>query len=134
MSAWQIVILVAVIVAMDLIVVGAVLSALGGSLRKLAAEYPPAPPLPGAVRREFQSMRIDMLNLGYCVHIAVDERALHVFPTAIMRLLRLPGASIPWEAFSSAVRKNTRYAQARLGRSDVLLPLWAMRAGFPELE
>lgn len=134
MSAWQIVLLVSCILVSDFIVVGAILSLLGQTLRGLSKKHPPLEPLPSAVRRNFQSIRIDMLNLGFCVHIAVDERALHLFPSAIMRLLKLPGASIPWDAFSNVKRKNKSYAQARLEGSDVLLPLWAMRAGFPDID
>lgn len=133
MSAWHITLLVAVIVVTDLMIVGAVLSSVGGSLRKLAAQYPPSPPLPGAVRREFQSMRIDMCNLGYSVHIEVDERCVHLYPSATMRLLKLPGASIPWGAFSNVKPKGKHYATAHLAGADVMLPLWAMQAGFPDL-
>lgn len=134
MPAWQVALFIALVLITDVMVVGAILSYVGNSLRVLSTSYPPTTPLPTAVRRNFQSLRIDMLNLGFSTHIAVDERMIHLQPSGVMRLLRLPGASIPWEAFSNVKHKNTRYAQAKLGKLDVLFPMWAMKVGFPDLK
>lgn len=94
--------IIVMVVLIDAFVIGAIFYGLiGGQFRDLARRYPARTPREGSVRRDFQSIRLGMINLGGCVHLEVDEDALHVHPTAFLRWLRAPGFSVPWDQVRS---------------------------------
>ena len=60
--------------------------------------HPPVKPADDTVCRNFQSFSLGMINMGWSVHVAVDEQYLHLSPVKFMRMLGARSASIPWEA------------------------------------
>lgn len=125
MNWWQIALLVGVLVAVDLAVVGAVFSMCAAALRPLREAFPPVEPLPSAVHRRFQSFGFDLMNFGMCVHVAADERWLHLRPARIARWAGLRDMSIPWEAITlEKVRGKSAVAKVRSTR--VRGPAWCL--------
>jgi hypothetical protein len=107
---------------MDTIIVSTLLKAAWGMLPPRAGVTPGE----DAVRRDFQSFKIGMYNLGYCIHVAVDDAYLHLFPTAMLRWAGARPISIPWEDVEFLRRKGTKWAEVRIGRQKVLGPAWAL--------
>jgi len=131
MSGMDIAILVTVFVIMDLVIIGAVLYAAGRSsgLGELAQRNPSRPPLPGAVRREFQGLAAGMIKLGGCFHITVDETHLHIDPSWFARrLVRMKPMSVPWERVVLAKddRGTGRWARALVDGVDIRAPRWCL--------
>lgn len=127
MTGLQIAALVVVFVAVDLFVIALVLRTL--SPNDLAAKHPPVAPAPGAVRRQFQSFSFGMLNLGGCIHVAVDEHHLHLDPAWFARVLvRMRPMSIPWDAIRlvKAAKGLRRSTHVRISSVDVRGPSWCL--------
>ena len=134
MSASAVIILVAVFVLTDLVVVGAVFHMAGQNWRELAAPFPAQPVEPDGVRREFQSFKLGMINLGMCVHVAVDAKHLHLYPALFMRLaMRAAPCSIPWSAITlmPGQKPGKRVLTAQIGKQDLLGPRWCMELADP---
>lgn len=130
MNWWQITLLVSALVAVDLAVVGAIFSMCGAALRPLREAFPPVEPLPSAVRRRYQSFGFDLMNFGMCVHVAADERWLHLRPARFARWAGLRDMSIPWEAITlRKVKGGTAVAEVRGTR--VRGPAWCLRLAGP---
>jgi len=98
MTGGQIALLVGLILLIDSVVVGSIFYAVSQTMRDLSSKFPPMEPLPDSVRRRFQSFKIGLINLGWCVHVAVDERYLHLTPTRLARWFGVRAMSVPWEA------------------------------------
>lgn len=137
MPPWKIAVMVVLFVIVDLVIIGAILHLAGATLRDLAKRHPRVEPLPGSVRKEFQSFRFNLVNLGGCVHVTVDERHMHLEPAWLVRvLMRMRPISIPWEAIrlepeSGRTRRFTRkyrskYAAFKIGSVDAIGPAWAL--------
>ena len=95
MPGYQIAILVAAFLALDAIIIGSVFYVLGQSLRELSAAFPAHAELPGTPRKHFQSMSLGMLNMGGCVHVAIDGNHLHLYPSLFARWIGMKQVSIP---------------------------------------
>jgi hypothetical protein len=63
----------------------------------LPERYPESDPAPDAVTRNFQTFRVGLVNLGWCVHVSVDDEFLHLRPASFIRKLGGKGMSIPWD-------------------------------------
>jgi hypothetical protein len=123
MSPWLLaLVIVGGTLLMDTIIVSTLLKAAWGMLPARAA----APTGADAVRRDFQSFKIGMYNLGYCIHVAVDDAYLHLLPTAILRWAGAKPVSIPWEDVEFLRRKGTKWAEVRIVKQKVLGPAWAL--------
>jgi len=125
--------LVTIFVLLDLIIVsGVMFGAVRFFLRPLAARFPAVQPLPEALTRKFQSVRIDMLNLGFAVHVTVDGERLHLTPVAILRWLGARTISIPWNEIQIAKRsKLTGAVSAKIGSTTLVGPSWCMELAMP---
>lgn len=132
MTTWQIIGLVGLLIAIDLVVVGAVIAAVSQPLKALAQRYPACAPAPGAVWKEFQSARVGSGNWGGCVHVGVDAAYLHLRPSWFARRFGMQAVSLPWddvkldagqERFKDRQRRLVR---ARIGDVDFAAPAWAM--------
>lgn len=131
MTGTQIAVMVAAFVIIDLFVIAVVLGAAGRSagLAKLAAKYPPTEPAPGAVRKGLQSFSFGLINLGGCIHVAVDEHRLHLSPAWLARtLVRMRPMSIPWDAIkpSKYPGRSRRWATVAIDGVDVRGPRWCL--------
>jgi hypothetical protein len=123
--------LILALVAVEIMVVGLVVPALVSSsgLRDLIFKHPAVPPLPGAVRREFQSFSFGLVNLGFCIHAAVDEQRLHLEPAWLARRVGISrGASIPLELVrvKPGSRPGSRYVKATIDGVECAGPRWCL--------
>lgn len=135
MTAPVVVLLIAMFVITDLVVIGAVFHLAGQSWRELAKSFPAQPVEADGVRKNFQSFRLGMINLGMCVHVAVDGKHLHLFPALFMRLtMRAAPCSIPWNAIALEPRQKPtrRMLAAKIGKQELLGPRWCMELADPK--
>lgn len=124
MPPWAIIAgVVALITLMDVVVVYALVSA---GWAELVQDFAAAEPQPGAVRRDFQTVKAGMYNFGWSVHIAVDERHLHFYPSAVVRWCGGKPASIPWERIQ-LVEPGKRLTKVRIGKNTVVGPTWCLQ-------
>jgi hypothetical protein len=125
----NILILVAVIVGVDALIIPLIVGAVvDANWNPIAQKYPPVGPSPDAVRRNFQSFAIGSLSLGWCIHVAADERCLHLNPCWIARCIRARPASIPWQklALESAIGKHAVAILPELPSIRVRGPRWCL--------
>jgi hypothetical protein len=113
---------IAAVLMMDSMVFYALLRA-GWS--ELTQDLPSVAPEPGAVRREFQTFKAGMYNLGWSVHVAVDESHLHLYPAAIIRWAGGKPASIPWERIQ-IVTPAAKATKVKIGKATVIGPTWCL--------
>jgi hypothetical protein len=127
MTGGQIALLVGLILLIDLMVVGAICYAVSQTMRDISSKFPPSDPRPDAVRRRFQSFKFGLVNLGWCVHVAVDDRHLHLSPTRLARWLGMRAMSVPWEAIE-VVGKATigSSIRVRIAGEEILGPAWCL--------
>ncbi len=124
----QVALIVGLFIAVDLVVIPIVIRAgIVGSWGDLQKSWPGRPPADGAVVREFQSLRMGSTSFGGCVHIAVDEKHLHLLPAKFLRWFGAAPVSVPWESITD-VRPAGRgkFASASLGGRRVTAPAWAL--------
>lgn len=134
MPTSTVVLLVFVFLITDIVVVGAVMQMAGQSLRKLCAAYPPLPRKANAVERRFQSFKVGVVSLGFSVHAAVDENALHLTPTTVARWIGMKPMSLPWGAFEK-VKPVIGGVRASVAGVEIVGPKWCMElAGVPTPE
>lgn len=128
MQPYVAVILVAVFLIVDFVIVGAVMSSvIDGILGKLSSDFPAQPIRSEAQRRNFQSMSSGILNLGYCIHIAVDETHVHILPSAFLRMFRAKPSSIPWDAIELSPKGgSSRWLDLKVRGLELKLPAWIL--------
>ncbi|MBL8991326.1 MAG: hypothetical protein JNJ48_07075 [Phycisphaerae bacterium] len=132
MTTGGIIAIVAIFLVVDFIIVGAVLTLAAGPVKKLAARFPPVPPAPDAVGRRFQSFRIGIMNLGFCIHAAADEKHMHLSPARLARIFGVRPMSIPWSAVRLTGKRSTGALEAKVEGTSVYGPEWLMSlAGQP---
>jgi len=128
MPTWAIIVMIAVFVLTDAVVVTAVLKAtIGGVFNKLHADHPPTEPAPDAVRKDLQSFKSGLINLGWSVNVTVDDRCLHLEPAAVFRMLGAKSSSIPWDAIEPKGKPGKRCRSVRIGSVDLMGPAWCLR-------
>jgi len=103
-----------------------------GTWNKLADDHPAVEPAPDAVRRRFQSFEMNMLNLGLSVHVAVDDRHLHLSPASVIRWAGARPMSIPWDRIEVVGRGWTsRSVRTRIDKIVVWGPAWCFELARP---
>ena len=86
----------------------------------------------GADERRFQSFRLGVLHLGFCIHVAADEGHLHLQPAALLRFFEAPTASIPWSSIEIQKRSRTgKSITARINERTLLGPAWCLGLAEP---
>ena len=124
MSWLLIVAIVVSFTAFDVAIIG-VLIRLGW--RWLPREFPATAPRSDAVWRRHQSFRIGMLNLGFCIQVAVDEQHLHLVPIKPLRACGGKPASIPWDAIRIESRSGRgKWITVRVGTHTLRGPSWCL--------
>ena len=118
------VIVVVLVVLFDLVLVPLIIyAAIKGGWKKLQDTHPGAEPGPDAVRKNFQSFKIGMMNLGYAVHVAADDKHLHMLPTLLLRRCTAKPISVPWDAIE--IKKRGRWStHAKIAGADLWGPNW----------
>jgi hypothetical protein len=120
---WVVLAIVAFAVVEPVVIIwGVVRVAWGG----FAGRFPQVEPEPDAVRKNFQSFRIGVMNLGYSVHVAVDAKCLHLTPARFLRWFGARPASVPWEQIEPSGKHRGRYMDVRIGAQRVTGPSWAL--------
>jgi len=133
MPASQVATVVVIFILVDLIIIPLVIRAVvASSWGSLERAWPGRPVGGGAVVREFQSVRIGSSNFGGCVHIAVDDRFLHLMPARFIRWFGAGPVSVPWESLTD-VRpvRGGAYASAAAGGTRLTAPAWALELARP---
>lgn len=121
-------------VLLNLSIVAFVFRLAAGCFNKIAEQHPRAEPLPGAARRNFQTLSIDWCNLGGCVHMTADERHWHLEPSWLVRVFGARAASVPWDRLHDVRVRSLRSSMgtARLGRLSLRAPAWCLRLAAPD--
>ncbi len=129
MTPLQITLLVAGMLTMDTVIVGALLAGLkSGTWDPLTKKFPPRPVVEPSERRDFQSFAFDMFNLGFCIHVTIDEHCLHLHPAAILRWTGATPMSIPWDAIELKDKPDRKWGlKARVHKTTVKGPTWCMK-------
>lgn len=131
MPLWLLISLVVFLLVVDLIVVVAVGKGMvSNAWGPLFHRYPAVERDPGAVRKEFQSFKIGMWNLGCCVHAAVDVEHLHLDPAWLLRCMGARSASVPLddlEVDPAAASRTGGRVRVTLNGTDFLGPAWCLR-------
>lgn len=113
----------------DFIVVTFIIRAFTAPLRELAKEFPAQEPTPEAVRRNFQSFSFGVVNAGWSIHVAVDERQLHLSPAWIMRRFGVVPLSMPWNRVR-LIKRGDRMTKVRVEgnreKLEVAGPTWCL--------
>ena len=100
-----------------------------GTWNPVMRQWPPLDPAPDAVRRNFQSFSLGLVNLGLSVHVAADDHFLHLRPASLIRLMGAVSTSIPWSAMEPmAGRRGTA---VKLGVHTFIGPRWCMELVAP---
>ncbi|MHC4428453.1 MAG: hypothetical protein ACYS0D_07590 [Planctomycetota bacterium] len=125
-------IIVTVVVADVLLVACIIWFILRVSWGKLERLFPAQAPAADAVSRRFQSFRLNLLNLGFAVHVTVDEGHLHLDAVRILRWLGARPMSIPWEQISIVKRHGSRWTAAKIDSFTLHGPAWCLSLAEPE--
>ncbi len=123
MPLWVIIVLVVGEMAVAAVIVGAIVH---GTLGGLSKRHPAAPIDSDAVRRDFQSFKIGLLNMGWSMHVAVDAGHLHLIPALFFRVIGAKPASIPWESVEPLDHPGKRYRRAKIGGEEMRCPGWCL--------
>ncbi|MBL8764734.1 MAG: hypothetical protein JNM07_10745 [Phycisphaerae bacterium] len=101
---------------------------MGSSWGDLARAFPAREPARDAVRRNFQTVSLNSMNFGGCVHLAVDPTFLHIIPTRFVRVLGgSTGISIPWESIVvSGGDEQRKMRRAQVGSKTLRAPAWCL--------
>ncbi len=122
---WALVIaIVGLLTAVDAVIIWSIVRFGWGSLPRA---FPAHDPLADAVSRKHQSFRINLLNFGFCINVAIDERHLHLMPIKLLRVLGAKGSSIPWDSIRIEKRSiGGRWLTAKAGSHTIKGPAWCL--------
>jgi len=87
--------------------------------------YPPVEPAPDAVRKNYQSLSLGLINMGLSIHIAVDDQYLHLTPVKLLRACHAASASIPWDALEPMGGRKSTVVKLN-GIHTITGPRWCM--------
>jgi len=125
MTTGQAIALACILVAVDLVVVGAIVATAVGMLRDFARAFPSKPVAPDAVRKHWQGVSIGMMNLGWSFALAADAEHLHLEPGWILRKAGVPTASVPWGAMKRTTKPGWRWwLGVKAGPHELKVPRW----------
>lgn len=135
MSPWIIALIVCVMCFSDVLVISALLAAFASNTwNPLADKYPPVPVREPSITREFQSFGFGFFNVGFCVHVTVDDQAMHLAPAKLLRWAKCRPMSIPWDAITLRNKdtppKETGTLRATIAKEDVKGPAWCLRLAY----
>ena len=95
--------------------------------RPVHERFPGREPDGDAITKRFQSFRLGIMNLGFSIHVAVDENHLHLTPAGYLRVFGARPLSIPWESIAIQKRsRSKRWITAKVDRWTVVGPAWCL--------
>ncbi len=99
---------------------------------RLERGFPAKPARDDAVVRPYQSFRLGVVNLGFSIRVAVDDRHLHLEPTGPLRWLGARSASIPWEAITVKRRSMSgKWMTVEVSGRRLQGPAWCLGLAEP---
>lgn len=129
MTLW---IILAIFIPIDLLVVGSILyGTIHVAWNGFAEKHPPRPIADDAVRRRRQSFKLGVLNLGWSLHVAVDDACLHLEPVRWLARIGMKPASVPWDAITPQGRVFGGRAKVRIGHETLIGPRWCLELAAP---
>lgn len=131
MPSWAVPIFVLAVILADLAILLLILRAVSPNWNDPLRDFPAVPPAPDAVRRDFQSFRVDAINLGWCVHVAVDQAHLHLLPALLPRATGFRAASVPWDRITPVGPAALKNFRVTINRTNFTGPAWALRLTDP---
>lgn len=92
----------------------------------LADRFPARDPAPGSIRKEFIGFRLHgFLNFGFCLHVDVDDRFLHLSPAWLPRLAGARPSSVPRAEVQRGPGKGSdRLVNGTIGGISVSISAW----------
>jgi hypothetical protein len=125
-TSTQVIVIVAVFLISDGIVVPMVIRGLvEAEWNPIVRAFPASsarPPAPGAVRREFCSLKIGMLSCSWGMHLTADETHLRFEPAMVCRWMGLRPAVVPWSSITYVRDKGRSSAVVRVVKTEVIGP------------
>ncbi|MBM4113302.1 MAG: hypothetical protein FJ253_07995 [Phycisphaerae bacterium] len=96
--------------------------------RPMLGQFDRQQPSLDAVRRRYQSFSIGIVNMGFSIHVAVDDEFLHLEPLWPWQVLGAMPVSIPWSALSPAPRDaiNLFGRAVRVNGHTLVGPKWCL--------
>lgn len=124
MPGWLIFLFVGLELSFSISIVGVLLRASWGQLMK----FPSKPILDPHVRRNFQSFAIGVVNMGRCVHTAIDDEHLHLIPVTFMKWFGCKPVSVPWHEIQDHPKpgRSRSILRVKIGKIDVVGPRWCL--------
>lgn len=126
MTPTQVIVIVAVVLVSDGIVVPMVIRGLIESewapiVRAFPGQGAP-PPAPGAIRREFCSLKVGMMSCGWGVHLTADETHLRFEPARLLRWMGFRPAVVPWAEITYVRDLGRSAALVRILKTEIAGP------------
>ena len=112
-------------VLLDLAIMWAILMFVRVKWHRLADAFPAVGIRPGSVSKRYQSIRLDALSLGWCVHISADDQHLHLVPSVVMRPASRRTLSIPWHAIEH-LASGRWSSRVRINGMTISGPRWCL--------
>lgn len=126
MTTSQVLVVVAVLALSEFVIVPTMIRAMiESNWTPISNAFPLAgapAPRPDAVRREFCSLKIGMLSLGWSVHLTVDEASVRFEPALIGRVLGMKPAAVPWSEVKHLGERGRRAALVSIRGIEILGP------------
>lgn len=126
MTTNQVLIVVGVLALSEFVIVPTIIRAvIESNWTPISDAFPLAAapaPRPDAVRREFCSLKIGMLSLGWSVHLTVDEAYLRFEPAMIGRVLGMKPAAAPWSEVKHLGNRGRHAALVSVRGTEILGP------------
>ncbi len=128
MPTWAIILLVVcIMVPVDIAIVYALLRGpVDEIFNALHKRHPPQEIGTGAVRRDFQSVSKDIINMGLSVHFAVDDAFVHIMPAAVLRWCGAKASSVPVQLVREK-RASARLPEITFGEVTLRAPAWVLQ-------
>lgn len=123
--------IVLMFLALDVLIVWAIMRTAAATFADIAKDNPAVEPEPGAIRKDFQSFKIGLINLGYSIHVAVDASHLHLLPSLTARWIGMKPLSIPWERIKVQRIAKLTGAKVKIGRHIICGPKWCFELAAP---
>ena len=126
-------IIVAFVICDAIFVIGIIAVFMKLKWAPIANAHPQRAPADDAILKKFQSYKIDLLNLGFCIHTSVDEQYLHLTPVKFLQKLGGKPVSIAWRFITDV--KPTSFGKsltARIGNHTLTGPSWCLELALQE--
>lgn len=110
----------------DAVIVAALMVGVGNMMAELVRAFPPQEPAADAVRRRFQSFQIGLVGCTWSIHVAADDRFLHLRPARIVRWFGVRPLSIPWDEIKVRGKGFFGFVRTTVRGVKIEGPAWCM--------